>query len=247
MNAQDQPLKNVRVVPRVAAGDGYAPWAAECDLLTELDRQIEELAKIKERHRVCDDATRNVRDLIGLAADGDKVVVYTVFILACQLVAELDSIVEVRPTLGRLLARDMFFWPTFISRKRSVRQANEKLLKTLQLGKGGIFSESEWQLKALSTRGVFGLFRIGSLRAGAELGPRLTRENKKKWFDETWDWLLGNGFKPERTLGKLGGSKARKKPKYCKRLHPATQLANLRSEIKSRVWQAFDKIFHPGK
>ena len=200
-----------------------------------------------ERLRVCEDAKRSVSDLIRLSTDGNRHVFYTVFLLAQQLVGGLNSIVLARPELGRWVARNAFMWPAFISRKRPLRQANEELLNILHIGECGIFSSRQWQLDAPSTWAAIGVFYAGVSRAMAGRCPQLSRKNKKQWFDETWDWLLANGFKPEQTFGKLGGSKARKKPKYCKRLRPATQLANLRSEIKSRVWQAFDRIFHPGK
>jgi hypothetical protein len=169
--------------------------------------------------------------------------------LAIQLLDGLDSIVKARPKLGRWLARDTIMWPAFISRKRPLRQANEELLSTLQLGSGGRFSDGEWHLGAPSTRASMMVLYVGQQRAEARQGPRLSRKNKKKWFDDNWNWLLTKGFMPEQhdVLRKLSGSKARKKPKYCKNLHPATQLANVRSEIKARVWQAFDKMLYPGK
>jgi hypothetical protein len=209
----------------------------------------QEIARSRERLRVCEDARRSVNDLIRLSADGNRHVVYTVFMLAHQLVVGLNSIVKVRPELGRWLARNAFMWPAFISRKRRLRQANEELLNTLHLGEGGIFSVGEWHFDAPSNEAALGVFYVGTWRAIAGQRLWLSRENKKQWFAENWNWLLDNGFKPEQSdlVGKLGASKAKKKPKYCKKLRPATQLANLRSEIKSRVWQAFDKIFYSGK
>ena len=207
----------------------------------------QEIAVSDERLRVCEDAKRSVIDLIRLSAGGNRHVVYTVFVLAHQLVAVLNSIVIPRPELGRWLARDTIIWPAFISRKRALRRANEELLDKLHLGEGGIFNIGESHLDAPSTWAAIAVFYAGLSRAIAGQCPSLPRENKKQWFDDNWNWLLANGFKPEQddTLCKLGASKAKKKPKYCKQLHPATQLANLRSEIKSRVWQAFDKVIKP--
>jgi hypothetical protein len=207
-----------------------------------------------ERLRVCEDAKRAVNDLIRLAstesvtsADGDRIVVYHVFVLAQRLVDVLNSIVKRQPEHGRWLARYTFRWPAFISRKRSLSQKNKELLNTLHLGEGGIFSAGEWHLDAPSTRAALGLFYMGLSRAIAGLCPRLSRENKKEWFDDNWKWQLAYGYKPEHNpmASKLRASKAKKKPKYCKRLHPATQLANVRAEIKARVWRVFDKIIIP--
>jgi len=57
--------------------------------------------------------------------------------------------------------------------------------------------------------------------------------------------MLDAGVAPEESefLHPLGESKAKKKPKYCKNLRPATQKANARTEIKRRVWKAFDGMF----
>jgi hypothetical protein len=216
---------------------------------TEPERLKRKIAMGHERLRVCEEAGRSVSDLIRLAADGNRLVAYTVFMLAGQLVDGLGSIVKVRPKLGRWLARDTFMWPAFISRKRPLKQANEKLLNTLQLGKGETFSDREWHLGAPSIQAAMKLFIAGHWRTEARRGPRLSRKNKKQWFDDNWNEIFGDDFPPEQIhlLRKLGASKARKKPKYCKHLHPATQLANVRSEIKARVWQAFDKMFYPGK
>lgn len=225
--------------------------AAKRELPTELERLKKELkqeiAMTEERLRVCEDARRSVNDLIRLSSDGNAKVVHDLFILAQQLVGRLNSIVVVRPELGRWLARNTFMWPAFISRKRPLRQANEKLLNMLQLGNGGIFSDSEWHLDAPSTWAAIRVFYEGLSRAMAGQCPSLSKKNKKEWFSENWDSLLAKGLLPEQhdLLRKLGGSKARKRPKYCKQLHPATLRANLRSEIKARVWQAFDKLIVP--
>jgi len=223
--------------------------AAKRERPNKVERLKGKIARSDERLRVCEEARRSVSDLIKLSADGNRLAVYTVSMLAAQLVAGLDSIVEARPKLGRWLARDTSMWPAFISRKRPLRQANEKLLNTVQLGKGGMCSDGEWHLGAPSTQAAVKLFTVGHWRAQAGQGPRLSRKNKKQWFDDNWNYLFGDDFPPEQIdlLRKLGASKARKKPKYCKHLHPATQLANVRSEIKAHVWQAFDKMIYPKK
>jgi len=51
-------------------------------------------------------------------------------------------------------------------------------------------------------------------------------------------------WKPEKDprVANLGKSKATKKPKYCKRLHAATQRANARAAIKAKLWTMFDVV-----
>ena len=67
-----------------------------------------EIAMSDERLRVCEEAKRSVSDLIRLSADGNRQVVYTVFVLAHHLVAVLNSIVIRRTELSRWLARNTF-------------------------------------------------------------------------------------------------------------------------------------------
>jgi hypothetical protein len=219
---------------------------AKRERLSEVERLKSETARIDERFRVCAQAVRSVSDLIGLSAEGNRLVVHTILMLALLVVDTLDSIVKTRPKLGRWLARDTFVWPGLLSRKRPLRKANDELLKTLQLGKRGIFSVEAVHLGALSIRGAMIIFSVGQWRSAAGQGPRLSRKNKKKWFDNNWEWLLGHGFAPEQhdVLRKLGASKAWKKPKFCKQLHPATSSANVRAEIKARVWEAFNNLVY---
>jgi hypothetical protein len=122
-------------------------------------------------------------------------------------------------------------------------------MDTLQLGRGGIYSEREWQIKAPSTQFAIKLFGMAQLRAAAGRFPHFTRKTKKQWFEKNWNALLKEGFKPEESafLAPLGKSKATKTPKWGNVLHKRTRDANVRSEIKSKIWKAFDKIFEPRK
>jgi hypothetical protein len=126
-----------------------------------------------------------------------------------------------------------------------VKNENEKLINELQLGKGGIFSEGEWQISAPSTQTALKLFSFGQFRALEGLCQPFAPKIKKQWFRENWEAMLDTGVAPEQSdfLRPLGKSKAAKKPKYCKNLLPPTQIANARSEIKRRVWKAFDHLF----
>jgi hypothetical protein len=117
----------------------------------------------------------------------------------------------------------------------------------LQLGKGKVFSGGKWNLFAPSTQAALKLYTAGQWHAAAGKCAALTRKNKKRWFEEIWKWQISNGFKPEESdlLRPLGKSKAKKTPKWCKSLHPATQTANVRAQIKARLWEAFDNVFRP--
>jgi hypothetical protein len=165
------------------------------------------------------------------------------------MVEALESVVKRRPKLGRSIARNTFAWPAMISRNRALIKENEKLIQTLELGKNGVFSAGGRQLSARSTLAALKLFTIGQWRVADGLCSTLTKKNKKRWFDENWKWLVSEVCQPEDTkfFRPLGESKAKRKPKYCKQLHPATQRANIRSEIKTKVWRAFDEIITPTK
>jgi hypothetical protein len=208
-------------------------------------RKEGEIVRIRERLRVCGQTWQNTDDLIRLAQHGDKLPALSLMMIAAKMVEALDSIVEQQPKLGRWLARDVFLWPGFISRKRSVRKANEELMDKLQLGKGGIFSAREWQISAPSTQAALKLFIFGQQRATLGLCEPFAVKVKKQWFRENWKAMLDAGVVPEQSdfLRPLGESKAKKKPKYCKNLHPATQNANARDGIRYRVWKAFDGMF----
>jgi len=211
----------------------------------EIRRLNNEIAASEERLRVCEQAWRGISDLIRLAETGDKLPVHFLDIITVKSIGALNSIVDRWPKLGRALARDSFAWPALISRKRSLRKANEDLMNKLQLGKGGIYSAREWQLSAPSTQAALKLFIFGQGRVTKGLCQPFAIKVKKQWFQENWNAMVDAGVVPEQSdfLRPLGKSRAKKKPKYCKNLRPATQNANARAEIKSRVWKAFDGLF----
>jgi hypothetical protein len=70
-------------------------------------------------------------------------------------------------------------------------------------------------------------------------------ETSRSWATVAWAILLEKtGGKPETDshLRPLGRSAGAKKPKYCKALHAATKASNIRSKIKSRLFEAFQTI-----
>jgi len=67
----------------------------------------------------------------------------------------------------------------------------------------------------------------------------------QSWAEVAWQVILSETkgtpeSKP--TLRILGESAAKKKPKYCKTLHPATQRGNIRAKIKERICDAMKQI-----
>ena len=82
--------------------------------------------------------------------------------------------------------------------------------------------------------------------------PKLTRKNKRSWFDKTWCRIVGAGKRdlhatPENDplLAPLGESA---KKRYYKREDPKERMPlAVRAEIKRQIWKAFDKLILPNK
>jgi hypothetical protein len=211
---------------------------------TEVERLKGERARIEERLRVCDHAGNSVSDLIRLAEAGDKLSVTMLAMLAVITVDALNSIAKRRPELILPFSRNGVSWPALISRKRAFIRENNELMDTLQLGKGGIYSERKWQPAAATTQAAIGLLINAQSKRTALHLPPLTKRTKRRWFEVSWKDFLDRGIKPEESekLARLGNSKATKTPKYCKHLFKRTRDANVRAEIKARVWDAFDQL-----
>jgi len=116
-------------------------------------------------------------------------------------------------------------------------------MKHLQLGEGSVYSRKGWQPSAPSTQAAFGLL-IKHLGEQPWPNRPLTKTAKRELFERLWERELASGLVPENVekLAALGKWKATKKPKYCKELHKATRNANVRAEIKDRIWEAFDNL-----
>ena len=218
--------------------------AAKRERPSDVERLKRKIARSEERLRVCDHAGNSISDLIRLAEAGDKLSLIMLTMLAVNTVAALNSIAERRPDLILPFSRNAVTWPAFISRKRAFTRANNRLMDTLQLGRGGIYSEREWQPAAPSTQAAIGLLINAQSKRTALHLPPLTKKTKRRWFEVSWKDFLDRGIKPEESekLARLGKSKATKTPKYCKHLFKRTRDANLRAEIKARIWNAFDKL-----
>ena len=188
-------------------------------------------------------AKEGIAGVIQLAEGGDELSFVLLLIIAVLTIDALDLIAKQRPHLVRRYSRNRFVWPALISRKRSLKKANEEWMKHLQLGEGSLYSRRRWQLSATSTKAAF-RFLIKHLSEHRWPNRFLTKAAKKKLFERLWKQQLASGLVPENVekLAVLGKRKATKKPKYCKELHKATRDANVRAEIKNRIWDAFDNV-----
>jgi hypothetical protein len=161
-------------------------------------------------------------------------------------VEHLNHITERHPELVIPIARRHIAWPGLISRKTALQKDNVKLMKDIQLGDDFVLT-GEWQPDALATRWVYSLYRWGGDPAKGWGLPRLTRKNKRSWFDKAWDCLLRDlPVTPENDprLAPLGKSAKRD----YKRDDPKERIPlAVRAGIKRQIWKAFDTLILPNK
>jgi hypothetical protein len=208
---------------------------------------LENEAKILENEemlRVLGQARKSVDDLIRLARDGKLVVV--LWGIACDLVSALNSIANRRPELVLPISRSVPSWPAFISRKRAFKLMNAKLMNTLQLCEGDVYSQREWRLSARSTQAAVGLFVTAQVSKRAWRLPPLTKKNKRIWFEASWNHMLKEGIAPEQSpfLAPLGKSAVGKKStsRGMSQQTEGMKRDDVRAEIKRQLWNAFDRL-----
>jgi hypothetical protein len=204
------------------------------------------ISQIEEMFRVCKQARKSASDLIHLARDGNKMPVIVLWEIACHLVNALNSIAEKQPELVLPISREIFLWPAFISRKRAFRKENAKLMDRLQLGEGGVFSQRQWRLSAPSTQAAVSLYVTALLYKKAWDLPPLTKNNKRTWFEASWNYMLKEGSVPEETpfLAQLGKSAVGKKSttRGMAEQTGGMRRNDMRAEIKRQIWNAFDRL-----
>src|SRR5262249_807663 len=132
--------------------------------------------------------------------------------LTCQLVMALHDLAQKRPELLRPIARQTFFWPGFISRKRAFDRENDKLMDKIELGLGGPYSTKEWRISAPSQQLAIKLYLLANTYAKQWRLPPLTKKTKRIWFEKAWAHMVNDlGVVPENdpVLGALGKSAKR--------------------------------------
>jgi hypothetical protein len=217
-----------------------------------IDRLENEIRISGARRQILEQSLNSVCALKRLAEGGDEVAIDALLFITNLGIQSLnDKIAKKHPDLVQRRARATFAWPTWIGRKRILKQMNEELMDHLQLGQDDvIFSDKKWQLSALSTRVALSLL-IPALVKNPELSKRfpLTKKEKEELFDRLWQQRLAEGWRPEQEepTAALGRSKAARRPKYCKELHEKTRYDNMRAEIKARVWDSFDTLIAESK
>lgn len=204
-----------------------------------------ELATLNARRRAVSQAQDSIRELIRFAKEGNELSICALVDIAVRAICALNrDVLKEHPEIVRRASRTGVTWPGMISRKRSLVEANKRLMDNLQLGGGSIFSQKKWQPNAPSTQAALGLFLPYLYRVDWSARPPLTKKEKRELFDAAWEGILASGIQPEHVekLAALGRSRQTKVPKYCKNLHSATRNANVRDEIKRQLWKAFDNL-----
>jgi hypothetical protein len=105
-------------------------------------------------------------------------------------VESLNRIAKSYPELVIPIARKQIVWPGFISCKRAFQKKNAELMETIQLGKESDYSEGEWQPNAPSTRAAYWLHWLGRLKKAEWELPKLTKNNKRTWFNKVWRCVI---------------------------------------------------------
>lgn len=236
--------KAQETAPRFLVG---GKWITAAQREAKISRLEIEISQLRETLRVNVLAGISVSDLIHLAEKGDKLSVIQLFMIAVETVSAVNSIAQRRPELVLNLSRALFFWPAFISRKRALKLDNAKLMKTLQLGEGGVYSKTRWQPSAPSTQVAFGLFSLALLHKNEWRLPPLAKKNKRTWFEASWNHLLlREGIVPEQTpkLAQLGKSAIGKKSisRGMPEQTAGMRRDDVRAEIKRQIWNAFNTL-----
>src|SRR5262245_50133098 len=152
----------------------------------------------------------------------------------CQLVTALHDIAQKRPELLRPIARQVFLWPGFISRKRGLDTENDTLMDKIELGVGGPYSSKKWHISAHSTQFAMRLYWEGQKHA-KQLGlpPLTTEKNKQIFFERIWSAVDDLHIEPEKNpvLAKLGNAAV------TRNINASAE--DKRAEIKKQVWKAF--------
>jgi len=168
---------------------------------------------------------------------------------ACKLVTELDHMAHKRPELFRLVARQTFYWPALISRKRAFDKKNAELMDKIELGADCPYSTKKWRISAPTTHTAMWLhLQCRTYEKQWELQP-LTKKTKRLWFERGWKHMVNDlGVVPEKdpVLAKLGKSAARERSgldnKSVLDAKYRGGASDVRAEIKRQLWNAFNVL-----
>jgi hypothetical protein len=174
---------------------------------------------------------------------GESLAAISLWNEAHKLLTALDHMARKRPELFRVIARQTFYWPGFISHKRAFDRKNDELMEKIELGVDCPYSPKQWQISAPTTQLAMTFhLHCRTYEKQWQLPPLTTKKNKRMWFERAWQYMVDDlHVVPENdpVLAPLGESAKRD----YKREDPKerTPLA-VRAEIKRQIWKAFDKL-----
>ena len=166
----------------------------------------------------------------------------------CQLVTLLNYTAQERPELFRPFARRLFYWPSFIGRKRAFDRKHAEIMDKIELGVDCPYSPKQWRISAPTTHTAMELHlyccKYGRYGKRWKLPPLTTKKNKRLWFERAWKYMLDDlHVVPENdpVLAPLG--KSASKREYKREDPKERRPLAVRAEIKGQIWRAFDKLY----
>ena len=165
---------------------------------TKISALQDRILKSAERLEVSEQVEQSVSNLIRLARTGNPLLVEKLHGIAVKAIGALHDIAAKSSEVVRPMARREFSWPALIGRKRYIKQTNERLMKSIQLGEGDTFTTREWQLSAPSTQAALDLFLTARFFREDWNLPPLSEKNKRTWFEVAWQQMLKEGIIPEK-------------------------------------------------
>ena len=115
---------------------------------------------------------------------------------AHKLLTALDHMARKRSELFRVIARQTFYWPGFISHKRAFDRKNAELMEKIELGVDCPYSPKQWQISAPTTQlaMTFHLY-CRTYETQWQLPPLTTKKNKRLWFERAWQYTTAKNHK----------------------------------------------------
>jgi hypothetical protein len=150
----------------------------------------------------------------------------------CQLVVRLNAWAKERPELFQRTARQIFFWPGLMSRKRAFDQETAEVMEKIELGKNCLYrNDKQWRINEPATQFAIYLHALATAFAKHwQLPPLSSEKSKRAWFERSWRYVVDEcGFVPE------------KNPVFVQFAKRAMD-RNHKEAIKQRAWEAFDNL-----
>lgn len=153
------------------------------------------------------------------------------------------------PHLLRPMARHSLGWPVMGSKKTFLKNAADKMLKNLELGRDSIHA-GQWKGASRATKVANSLALWLQTNHEKLCLPDLTRLTLPLWFEVGWRRLLvATNDEPHKDplMAAIGKSASKKNPtkRGMPELTPNMQRDDMVARIKESVWKSFES-YHAG-